>query len=305
MTDMKNLRVRAEVCVRCHVGGGDADVNHDLIASGHPRLLFEAGAHLARYPRHWKLSDDKKRHPDFEARGWLVGRLVSAKAALELLSERAKGNGRPWPEFAEYNCADCHHRLQDSGHRRQSGHLDGRPAGSPRWGTWHYPLLPTLARHAKGGTRFDLTSLTTLRQDLMRRLIPDGRMVREEAECASAAVGAWLEETERTPLTAKELICLLDVMSKETGAVRSSWEEAAEVYLSVAALHQGLIDLVPAYQAAKTKKAIRTLKVRLEASFRSERRTRYATPDEFDPEQLAKDLRALERELQGAAKRLR
>src|SRR5262249_44695634 len=37
----KNLLSRARACVTCHVGKRDADVNHDLIAAGHPRLVFE------------------------------------------------------------------------------------------------------------------------------------------------------------------------------------------------------------------------------------------------------------------------
>src|SRR5262249_17333411 len=79
MTNTRDLRVRAEVCVACHVGSGDSDVNHDLIAAGHPRLRFEFGAYLANYPRHWSETKDKEGRADFEAQAWLIGQAVSAQ----------------------------------------------------------------------------------------------------------------------------------------------------------------------------------------------------------------------------------
>ena len=39
-------------CVGCHVGSATQDLNHDLMAAGHPRLVFEASAYLANLPRH-------------------------------------------------------------------------------------------------------------------------------------------------------------------------------------------------------------------------------------------------------------
>ncbi len=120
MTDTRNLRTRAEACVGCHVGRGDANVNHDLIAAGHPHCGFEVqAAYLARYPRHWRISDERRRYPDFEARAWEEGQLVSAAAALELLHGRATRPGAPWPEFAELECAACHHDLQEPTARPQ------------------------------------------------------------------------------------------------------------------------------------------------------------------------------------------
>ena len=67
----KNLVSRAETCVGCHVGSAIAEVNHDLIAAGHPRLNFEFSSYLSLYPKHWNIDDDKRRHQDHEARAWL------------------------------------------------------------------------------------------------------------------------------------------------------------------------------------------------------------------------------------------
>ncbi len=94
----KDLRIRSEICAGCHVGEYSADgltvrdVNHDLIAAGHPRLSFELTAYLENMPRHWDEKDEKDedsgqavaRGPagNFAARAWAIGRLTTIKAAL-------------------------------------------------------------------------------------------------------------------------------------------------------------------------------------------------------------------------------
>src|SRR5205823_3686488 len=44
MTDTQSLAGRAQLCARCHVGAAGMDVDHDLLAAGHPRLSFEFAA---------------------------------------------------------------------------------------------------------------------------------------------------------------------------------------------------------------------------------------------------------------------
>src|SRR5262249_34279668 len=83
-------------------------VNHDLIAAGHPRLVFEYSSFLAAIQKHWSEQEERRRYPDLDARAWLIGQAVTAQAALELLSDRTQ---RIWPEFAEYDCRACHHNL--------------------------------------------------------------------------------------------------------------------------------------------------------------------------------------------------
>ena len=47
MIDTKNLLVRAPTCASCHVGSADQDMNHDMIAAGHPPLRFEQASYEA------------------------------------------------------------------------------------------------------------------------------------------------------------------------------------------------------------------------------------------------------------------
>ena len=51
MIDTKNLLVRARVCAACHVGSAENDMNHDMIAAGHPPLHFELASYEALIKR--------------------------------------------------------------------------------------------------------------------------------------------------------------------------------------------------------------------------------------------------------------
>ena len=125
MTWMNDLPSRAAVCAQCHVGApptGDIvakDVDHDLIAAGHPRLNFDFATYMRSMPPHWSEKDRRKHEalpPNLAVRAWSAGRLAEMQAALDLLSYRSDAkSSHPWPEFSEFNCYDCHHDLKGDG----------------------------------------------------------------------------------------------------------------------------------------------------------------------------------------------
>lgn len=184
---------RAVACAGCHIGApadGDApvrDMNHDMIAAGHPRLNFDFAEYQRRLPKHWQEKDRTKGAPEplalNEAQVWYVGRLAHAEAACRLLADRARraeaGDPRSvWPEFAEFNCAACHHNLRapeaDGEHWRKSAeYLDGRPLGSVPWQTvWpvtHAPGLPQPRRATS-----DVAPLVKLMDGETGETWPDG-----------------------------------------------------------------------------------------------------------------------------------
>jgi cytochrome c554/c'-like protein len=143
LADTKSLAGRAIVCVRCHVGTRDANVDHDLIAAGHPALRFEFSAFFANLPPHWDVAKDRKRieGKDFEVHAWLVGQHTSAATAAELLAFRADPtNGKTWPEFAEMDCFSCHHDLQG----RSSRNATAQKPGALRWSNWYFTMTDAL-----------------------------------------------------------------------------------------------------------------------------------------------------------------
>jgi hypothetical protein len=172
MRNTKDPVSRANICVRCHVGGPDRDVNHDLIAAGHPRLNFEYHAFMANLPRHWNDNRDRERlqtepqsmatpPADYEARLWAIGQVSTARAALGLLEQRVRrsaqdqSTGSPeeiagvdgwrqgpiapaWPELAEYSCYSCHHDIKGPRVATNEPGRRKRPLGSLPWGTWYF-----------------------------------------------------------------------------------------------------------------------------------------------------------------------
>ncbi|MGI8982115.1 MAG: cytochrome c3 family protein [Pirellulaceae bacterium] len=113
---LSDLSVRATGCAECHIGpkemlGKIYDVNHDLIAAGHPRLTFEFEAQSANLPPHWSSAKDIKSHFD----AWKTGELATVEQQDKLYSWRNKQHAREGltiPDFASHRCFDCHHALR-------------------------------------------------------------------------------------------------------------------------------------------------------------------------------------------------
>lgn len=150
MRDTGTIPGRAETCVRCHVGSRSADgvvrdMNHDLIAAGHPALRFDFLLYHESLPAHWNESNEPELA--FAASALRVrnsGRAISLAAAAALAGERAsdhlKGAAVPWPELADYDCFACHQSLSEKEFRlpprlvKRSLHIS---EGLPMWNSWH------------------------------------------------------------------------------------------------------------------------------------------------------------------------
>jgi len=83
MYDTKNLLLRAEKCVSCHLA-----IDQDLVAAGHPDLLaFELDTFSALMPPHWR---DKGTW--FPTAAWATGQAITLREAMKQLATRATGN---------------------------------------------------------------------------------------------------------------------------------------------------------------------------------------------------------------------
>jgi hypothetical protein len=126
MYDTKDVVKRTEKCLTCHLGAPDKSVDHDMIAGGHPDLVFELGAFSAAMPRHWKERGGDRYGT---VRTFAIGELTHLRESLDRLSRRVKDP--IWPEYTEFDCFACHHGLtrpEDSwrqatgyGHRARPG----------------------------------------------------------------------------------------------------------------------------------------------------------------------------------------
>jgi hypothetical protein len=294
-TFTKDLQVRAEVCVRCHVGSVDTtglpvEVNHDLIAAGHPRLRFEFGAYLANYPKHWSVHEDEKRYPDLQARAWMIGQVASARAALHLLqadAAAAKSSAVVWPEFADFDCYSCHHDLTSPSWRQQE-EKPGR-LGQMRRNPWYTSLAELLVtpEAAAPSTRLD---------ELMRRPVPDRAAVARAAGEAVAAFGVL----KVPPQKAAEVRGLLLSVVRDGGKRAVSNPDAAvQFYLAVAALYHSLSDFHKTDPGLKG--AVQALGRDLNEAFWSppgtQPRVHYDSPRSLDRDELLKKIQDLRAQL--------
>ncbi len=127
------LLTRARMCTSCHVGGPGRNMNHDMLAAGHPPLLFEFTTYHHRLPKHWR--ERRSRDTDYESTLWLVGQIAALEAQVALIKSRASthaGKPSPWPEFAHLDCASCHRSLPDS-----TAPWPARQSSQAGWSHWN------------------------------------------------------------------------------------------------------------------------------------------------------------------------
>jgi hypothetical protein len=276
----KDLVTRAQICVTCHVGAGNLDVNHDLIAAGHPRLRFEYAAYLANLPKHWDEAKDRRGHPAFDMQIWAIGQIVSMEAALKLLEHRATTPGKPWPELSEYGCFGCHHVLADDKWRRHPKYLKQQEPGSVAWGTWYYPLAAVLAEHPpRTGLSLPEVDLKGLERS-MRPPYTDAerKRVGQHAAAASKHLTGWVPGL-RQPGADWDVPALASALQERirTDVGSGSWDQATQLYLAFAA-----------------QRPVGARKALLTALWQSlEFPAGYESPRGFDPKQLGERLNAL------------
>jgi hypothetical protein len=294
-----NLVVRAEVCVGCHVGNADKDVNHDLIAAGHPRLRFECGAYLANYPRHWKEREDLARYPDLQARAWLIGQLVSAQASLDLLEAQCTNKTKPWPEFAAYDCYACHHDLVDPSWRQKRG-FPGRKAGQPPMNSWYTAVASVLAKDQGAGDL--LAPLAALDKRLAVFPRRGDAVVTGESRKSGDLLGAWRDRVWAAgPMSPEAVKGLLATLAADPGDVAlANPDNAIQFSLGLAALHHALADMRCQDNPGLTK-AITNLRDYLENSFlaadKDGRLVRYDSPRNLNRDDLEKLVREVQQSL--------
>ncbi len=249
---LDDLVTRARVCAQCHVGDDDRDMNHDLIAAGHPTLRFEFATYHARLPKHWRepAVEDASR---FEAQLWLAGQIASLDAALALLESRASraATSSAWPEFSEYTCAACHHDLQVT--RRLTDAAAVVPAAdfaraSLRYSTWYtagvrmilqapMTIDPAIEESRSSieaeQLRASLDHVKSLMQSATR---PDSADTATAARTARADLRRWLAEQQawRFQWNAQQLAQSV-IDSSRSEQVTETWEAAAQFYLAAVA----------------------------------------------------------------------
>ena len=224
MLALKDLVRRARMCADCHVGSAHRQVNHDLLAAGHPPLRFEMAWYHNRLPKHWRPVEPVT-DTAFQKQLWRAGQIATMEASLSLLESRAdtEANDSPWPEFAEYNCASCHQHIRGNVSRRSGSPRTAMPA----WGDWQYSFIELLdpEPHDAGNSLDDIT------RAMVRFDRPDRdaiRQLRGRVHAMAASFDAPAADMEARLYQLAEEYSQAD---KPRG-----WEAATQLYLGLIAM---------------------------------------------------------------------
>ena len=333
MNDTRGLLSRARICAGCHVGSpGDAtqlarDVNHDLIAAGHPRLDFSFHAYLGVMPKHWSDIAAKPGSPanqpafktdrETHAEAWAIGQVVAAEAALNLLAHCAamddKVSACPWPEFSEYNCYACHHRLESKFPSPRQKSAEGRcgpnRVGSLPWGTWYFPEVRFMIESEPFGKwPEDFGRPLAELSAAMNRSIAsvDRKQVQALAKRTAEAMHRLADRLAKTTFDRATVDRLLSRASEENFAP-SDWDEAAQRLLTLDALwdahrfFQSQLGVEPGKDEQAVSDALETIRQRLEfpvmdtknespaEAQRPNANPHFDSPARFDPEAIRAD----------------
>ena len=222
MVDTRDVQSRAGQCASCHVGDAERDMNHDMIAAGHPPLRFELSAyHDKIIHKHWSDAE-RMEVPDFKSQLWAAGQQASAKAALALVESRAaraaaKDKHTPWPEFSEYDCFACHQRLRTPPQANVALRAD-RP-GIPGWQPWNLAILE--ARNVE--------QVSALRAALGQSLVTDPAKIRAIAAAARQAAAT----ADGPPANREQMLKLVE----ESTRPDQSWAASCQQLLAIQAAY--------------------------------------------------------------------
>lgn len=236
-----NLLARARMCATCHVGDRDRDMNHDLIAAGHPPLFYEFSTFQLRMPKHWR-EESQATASRYEASLWLAGQLAGLDASLALLEARA-GQQLPisqWPELSHLDCSACHQpvKLRDVTEQRAT-----RQAGTAPWSAWNnFGVRMLLNQRSLEGNQSQpdqqlAQALESLQATIQARA-GTASQAQQAARAARLALDAWIASPQGLDEVAgfsSERLASLAMNAAKNLDCLDNWDRAAQFYLALMA----------------------------------------------------------------------
>lgn len=252
--NLEKLTDRAKVCADCHVGGPGKDVNHDLIGAGHPRLNFEFSAYMSKYASgaaHWSVNEDYARHQGengstYEAKLWMTGQIVSARASAALLKQRAESKSAPWPEFSEYSCYACHHDLSQPSFAgpnwRQDRAKERKSVVAFPYNNWNHALAAKAVESLSGQeAAMEMKSAMEKLQMEMEKFGSDRGKVASMAAGLEAGLSKRMMELDGISVTpAQSRVIVNGLTSNQMVTQIKDWDRATQSYLALIALKNSM-----------------------------------------------------------------
>lgn len=223
MYDTRDLVKRSEKCLSCHLGTADKQVDHEMIAAGHPDLTFELDSFSAVMPRHWK---PREKEPWLNVQEWSVGQAVQLREGLNRLSRRA--SGPKWPEFGEMECFACHHSLTKAENSwRQARGYPARTPGAVPWNAARYIVFRHVAAEVDPASGKELDAALNRVADLVAKRSNPQEIATASRDAANLAdnIARRLQAQQfNQALTAR----LLQSIAADAQAIAADGERTAE-----------------------------------------------------------------------------
>jgi len=222
LVDSKNLSIRSEKCLTCHLGAPGLNVDHELIAAGDPDLRFELDSYTATEPPHWV---EKNANPLFGMRAWGIGQAVQMRESMLRLARDAESG--PWPEFSEMDRITCHHSLTGpESWRQKKGYAGHRPGDAP-YNVSRYVAFSVFAEEVDPTTNRELQAETDKVATLITTMSPDRAAVRAAAKHATLS-DKLLGEVQTAAYDRARTQRLIKSIAGEGDAISRQGERAAE-----------------------------------------------------------------------------
>ena len=228
LVDNKNLAARTEKCLTCHLGAPGMNVDHELIAAGHPDLRFELDSFTAVEPPHWieKGPNGKPADALYGVRAWAVGQAVQLQQSMLHLAAQAKSG--PWPEFSEMDCMSCHHSLTGPQSWRQQTLYKGNRAGDATYTLSRYVLFKHFAAEVDATTNDQLAAEARKVSALVTSMSADRPAVVEAANRAAVLAGRLVAEMQTANYDGARTERLLRAIAGDADSIATDGERTAE-----------------------------------------------------------------------------
>ena len=247
MTDLTVPRVRAGVCLDCHLSGDGPGqfIAHRIMAGGHPRIAFELDLFSTLQQHHDEDADyvARKGHKTNSLQMWAIGQAEAVSRSLALYMQPAKANDGVFPEFTFYDCHSCHRRIIDSDEANVTAVPNpGRPihAGMPPWNDENMILLLAAARVAAPGeaATFDARAKAFHRAMGVGRseTVAAAQALRQAAQGLSARFAA-------TPFTREQAFAVIDTIASDAISERfTDYEGSVQSVMALDTLLGGMVN---------------------------------------------------------------
>ena len=238
LTDSRPLVPRAKICASCHVGSKDRDMNHDIIAAGHPALYFDMAVYHEAYPKHWRDKDQDQ--SNFRSKLWLAGKIAMADAELELLESRACKSlpVSTWPELSNYQCNSCHFQLGGITKANSQPDHDVVTRGRAPVRDWNLNGFAMLSA-IPAPTQSELVNSLNGLRELLQSPNPDSKLIAAKSHQLRIQLFNSINENGKPTLPAWSMKSQTAISIQRLDETRqsNSWELAAEAYTAVWATH--------------------------------------------------------------------